>query len=533
MAVASLAAAALLLYGTGLGRSPAYLHYDEIFFALHAHSIASTGHDLNGRFLPLYFYTVPVYWAQPIIIYTIALLLKFFPLSQELLRWPSAAVGVVDIVLTFAVARKLFARDDLALVAAALLAMTPAHFLHSRLAMDYVYPLPFLLGWLWCLLTYLESDREVVLVAGSCLLGIGLYSYIASLVMMPIYVGLTYVALFDAGKRSARPYVVASVGFAIWLVPLLLWALSHREVYAQYAIKYNLYDAKKLGPLQGLKELSNFTSLTERASVYYDYFNPSYLFFAGGANIVNTTRKAGVFLFPIAVFLPVGIWQLLKNGNRPVERLLLCGFFLAPLAATVVVDRYAIDRELEVVPFGILASTFGVAHLLRSHRRTVKLVALVLLALVPLQFYSYYRDYMTDYARRSGIWFGGNLRGAFELIMARDSRQRLNAVYLPLQVPFSDFQWKYYLLQDGRTDLLGRDRYYDPRTIDVSTIPETSIVLSFTGDASEGPFAASAHFHRVALVEEPGGNPIFALYERGHRSAESTGDASPGPPAAK
>jgi hypothetical protein len=282
-----------------------------------------------------------------------------------------------------------------------------------------------------------------------------------------------------------------------------------------------------------VKELSNFTSLTERASVYYNYFDPSYLFFAGGANITNTTRKAGVFLFSIAIFLPLGIWQLLKNRNRPVERVLLLGLLSAPVAATVVAGAYAVDRELVVAPFGVLISSFGVASLLASNRRAVRLGAIVLLAAVPLQFYHYHRDYMTDYARRSGIWFGGNVRGAFEQIMARDKRGRLTAVYLPLQLPFPNLQWKYYLLQDDRTDLVGRDRYYDPRTIDVSTIPEGSVIFSFAVEEWQRPFATSARLHKVAEIEEPGENPMYVLYERDHQPPESIGRESPGPPAAK
>ena len=32
--------------------------------------------------------------------------------------------------------------------AALLLALTPAHFIHSRFALDYLYPVPFTLAWL-------------------------------------------------------------------------------------------------------------------------------------------------------------------------------------------------------------------------------------------------------------------------------------------------------------------------------------------------------------------------------------------------
>ena len=48
----------------------------------------------------------------------------------------------------FFIVRRLFKCDWLACAAAGMLAMTPAHFILSRYALDYLYPLPFLLGWL-------------------------------------------------------------------------------------------------------------------------------------------------------------------------------------------------------------------------------------------------------------------------------------------------------------------------------------------------------------------------------------------------
>ena len=86
-------AAGLWLYATRLELSPIYLAPDEIIIALHAHAIASTGHDLNGRFLPLYIQINDRSWYQPIIVYSTALFLKALPFSEAALRLPTACVG--------------------------------------------------------------------------------------------------------------------------------------------------------------------------------------------------------------------------------------------------------------------------------------------------------------------------------------------------------------------------------------------------------------------------------------------------------
>src|SRR5262249_46455237 len=59
---------AFALGAVGLNRAPIYLHEAEILFALHAHAIATTGHDLYGRLLPLYFEMRPIganVWFHP------------------------------------------------------------------------------------------------------------------------------------------------------------------------------------------------------------------------------------------------------------------------------------------------------------------------------------------------------------------------------------------------------------------------------------------------------------------------------------
>jgi len=43
------------LYGRAFGDTPVYLGGDEAHFAIHANAIASTGHDLNGQFMPLFY----------------------------------------------------------------------------------------------------------------------------------------------------------------------------------------------------------------------------------------------------------------------------------------------------------------------------------------------------------------------------------------------------------------------------------------------------------------------------------------------
>ena len=103
-----LVAVTFVLYSWRLDRAPIYLAHDEVFFGLHAQAVSVNGVDMNGRFLPVFF-SDRTYQAgrDPVSIYLTALTLKVLPLSERAIRLPTVLVGLLDVILIFAVARRL------------------------------------------------------------------------------------------------------------------------------------------------------------------------------------------------------------------------------------------------------------------------------------------------------------------------------------------------------------------------------------------------------------------------------------------
>ena len=102
-----------------------------------------------------------------------------------------------------------------------------AHFIHSRLALSVLFPLPFVLIWLLSVQRY-ESHRDRwALAAGAAALGLGMYAYLASFVLMPIYLVLTLLVANQRSDRSAFAWCLRA--FVIVLVPLVVWHLLHPE----------------------------------------------------------------------------------------------------------------------------------------------------------------------------------------------------------------------------------------------------------------------------------------------------------------
>lgn len=501
------------LYGTFLEHSPVYLAHDEVAFALNAHAIATTARDVNGHRLPLYFHIGGNFWATPMNIYFTALFVKMFGVSESVIRTPSAVIGTLNVVLMYFIGRRIFGGEPLAIIASVLLALTPAHFIHSRLGADHIYALPFMLAWLLYLLRFWQEERFGMLFAATTFLGFGVYTYIGSVVMMPVFFAITCVMLFVKYRTSLRPYVVAAAGFAWPLLPLVPWHLTHPTQYADQIRMYSLYDARKLNPLQGLKEVLSHTGLTARTDVYYNYFNPSFLFFSGDSSLINATRQAGVFLLPLAVFIPAGMYHIFTRAKTPLTRMLVAGLACAPIAA-VLPAEVKINRALVMVPFAILIAAFGVRQVFAQRNPLFRLAGAILLVAVPLQFRSFYRDYTGDYRLRSSYWFENNIRGGLEEIMRRNRPDAIRPVYLSTDIQWVEWYWPLYLIKERREDLRARTMYFDPKTIDVNAMQPGSLVLSRADAASERPFTDRGPLRNVTPIREPNDGVYFVVFER-------------------
>jgi uncharacterized membrane protein len=460
-------------YLRALDNVPVYIGWDEARFALQGHAIATTGRDLNGHRTPLFFHNTDpliqnnssrIYW-QPVLIYLIAGVLRFAPLSEWSVRLPIAGLAILDVWLVYAIARRLFANQWHAVLAAFMMALTPAHLIFGRMASDYFCPIPFALAWLWCLVGLVQTDSRVLPAATGLVLGVGLYSYIASWIIMPFFLVVTSVVLW-LSRKPLRAQVELAIGFGVPLLALVPWIWRHPampgDTFSGYAVDTRL-------------------KLTERVSLYWDYFNPSYLFFSGGSDPMWATRRGGMFVLAVAILLPCGIWSIWRNPSI-VRAVLVVGFFFAPLPIILALPEapaYATARDLLAVPFGVLISVAGVEWLMAERGLGGRIVATLLILSVPAQFVSFARDYFTDYQARSAFRMDSvNMGDVAAYVIASDRSAPVPAVYLSTDLGTGkSVQWKFHLLKHHRPDLWDRTRYLAVETFSASDVPSGSLLV--------------------------------------------------------
>ena len=145
---------------------------------------------------------------------------------------PAALIGgVLSPILLFFVARRLIGHAMPALVAALVLALAPTHLVLSRQALDYICPIPFLIGWLWSLDGLMRTRRPMFAAVAGLILGVGCYSYIASWGVMPLLLMLTWLLMWRAG-HGARPILLSAIAFAVPVSLAPVWIAFHPEMLA-------------------------------------------------------------------------------------------------------------------------------------------------------------------------------------------------------------------------------------------------------------------------------------------------------------
>jgi hypothetical protein len=82
----------------------------------------------------------------------------------------------------------------------------------------------------------------------------------------------------------------------------------------------------------------------------------------------------GVFLFPFAVLLPVGIYYALTRRPSPIHLVACLGFAARRWRPRSSLNRNAIFRGLTILPFGVLLATMGLHYLwFRPNRQAAAL----------------------------------------------------------------------------------------------------------------------------------------------------------------
>jgi hypothetical protein len=136
--------------------------------------------------------------------------------------------------------------------------------------------------------------------------------------------------------------------------------------------------------------------------------------------------------------------------------------------------------------------------------------ATVLIALMPLQFVVFARDYFGPYRERSSFWFGGNIRAAVETVLDDAQRRAPSSVYLANEIPWVEAYWRFYSKARG-LDLQNRTHYIQLATDAIPRAHAEAVIVTPAPDAALAARLAEAGWTAQRSIRDLDGRPSMMV----------------------
>jgi 4-amino-4-deoxy-L-arabinose transferase-like glycosyltransferase len=330
---------------------PGGIQHDEVTEALHADEV------IAGR-LQLYFYLGDFKGREPMLAYLQAGALQLLGHNLWGLRFISVASGLLTVVLTYVVGRRMFSRTA-GLVAAMVVAVAFWPLVMSRVALRAVLipPLAALsIYLLWRL--YLGKEGVGFSFCAGFTAALCSYAYLSGWALLAAIVAfLLYAVLWDRRRlRSRRQALTAYfVGIGVTLLPLLATMMGRQEATARVSQLAPLLQDFRAG--NPLPLLNNLLSVFGSFSIRGDQF--------GLYNIPNQP----ILPLGLGILFTMGVLLTLWRFRMPAYALLLVWLAAGLLPAALAIGGPNHLRSVASLPATYLMIGVAAAALLEASRQ--------------------------------------------------------------------------------------------------------------------------------------------------------------------
>ncbi|MBI2066361.1 glycosyltransferase family 39 protein [Candidatus Woesebacteria bacterium] len=395
---------------------PPALNWDEISHGYNAYSILKTGRDEWGVSLPAIFraygdYKLPVY------IYLTAVSELIFGLSAFSVRLPSILAGIITVIVSYLLVKKLF-NEKAALLSSFLVAIEPWSLFLSRGAFEANLALSFIVSGIYLFILGLEKYKYLPISA--LLLGLSVWTYNSARIFVPLFLvvllALYWQELIKIWEKNRRPIVFSLALTLLFLVPMLLQLLSPvgRARYGKVSIidegavvQINEKRASSIYPPILSRLIYNKATFFTKSFIrnYLSHFSFGFLFTKGGTHYQFSVPGHGLIYTINILFFVLGLYHLLTNRTRE-SFLLLIWFLLSPIPSSLTREAPHALRAITMLPIPMIVSALGFFYFLEKteklkvSRGTLTPVYLILLIVFAE---NYFKTYFLDY-RRSYSW---------------------------------------------------------------------------------------------------------------------------------
>ncbi len=533
-------ASALRIYK--IGENPPGLTWDEVSWGYNAYSLGIDGKDEFGRFLPITHLESFGDFKPPIYAYLDIIPIKIFGLTEFATRLPSAIFGILTVLLTFFLTKRIFYKSEKAdtygLVACFILAISPWHIMLSRAAFEANVATFFLTAGIWAFLAGIQNKSWYIVISAASF-ALSLYTFNTARVFAPLIVIILAIIFRKKLLGIKKQVIVAAIVGLIIFLPTFGFLLSPQAAlrFKEVNIFSNIEVVKVSNQQIANDENVWWSNLMHNRRVmfareylihYFDNLNPLFLFTRGDGNPKFSVQSIGQMYFWEVVFLVAGVLFLFRKREGYwwiIPIWLLLG--IAP-AATARETPHALRIETTLPTFQILTayglvSIWQILSKVKIRFKNVKAVNLyaagiIFAAVFSLAYFlhDYYNHYPNEwssewqYGYKESISYVKSVESNYDRISITNNLGRPYIYYLFYgQVNPLDFRKTLKINRDpfGFVKVESFGKYNFPDNFTYKRDP--NIKTLYIGTASELPDGATL----LRTFNLLNGNPVLIAYE--------------------
>lgn len=367
-----------------LDKFPLHLNHDEISQLYDAISIAQTGRDIYGNFLPTIFESVHDF-KSPFYTYVTSLFYLLFGGGEVTIRLPGAIFGSLIIPAIFIFVLKLLRNRNIALASAFLTAIAPFEIFFSRKSFENVAGILFmLLGFSFLLIFKEKKFQNRWLYLSAIFFAIGMYTYFSHAILIPILI-LTFGAIFRKSFSISKKTVLPLIFFILLLTPLVFIMLTNPGSRYRSQTVFILQDpvlGKQIELAKSsllMPDVYKYKTIIEYGFArYLNQFDPMYLF-GHGLDLTNQgpLGMGLLYLFQLPLIL-MGIYSLTKMENLSNEKkFIIAWIIIGMIPSGLTFEKYSPHRSIMVFTMLNIISGVGLYYFLDIFNKKIYLIKLL------------------------------------------------------------------------------------------------------------------------------------------------------------
>ena len=426
-----------------LGQNPPSLTWDEASWGYNAYSLGIDGKDEFGRFLPLNYLESFGDFKPPVYAYLDILPIKLFGLNEFTTRFPSAFFGVLTVLTTYFLTKRIFwnskSKELYALLSALFLAISPWHIMLSRAAFEANVATFFIVGGIWFFLKGIQ-EKKWNIVYSIIFFILSMYTFNTARIAAPLlvlFLGITFRKKLI--ENIEQTFIAVLIGILL-ILPTLGFLFSPQASLRFKEVNiFSDIDVIKTSNQEIINDSSTWSRIMHNRRVgyalsylkhYFDNFNPSFLFIKGDGNPKFSTQDVGqMYLWDLPFFIG-GILMLCRKRTGfwwIIPAWILIGVLPA---ATARETPHALRIETTLPTFQILVA-YGFSQFLfyiRKHTKFFKATVIFVGLLLFANFFYFFRNYIVHYSYIfSGEWQYG-YRDSIEYV--KSVERNFNNIYI-------------------------------------------------------------------------------------------------------